>query len=153
LIKKTAGEEMNKYEKIVEEFFLLLSYMRMNYFRPAEQITRSKLSPGQFHTISILRKGPLPMKELAGRMMISKQQLTPLVSKLIDAGLVKRKTDENDRRVVLIEVTERGVQLHDELKTDIKRAFIKKISVLPEDQIDELEIALKKIQTILKGAT
>jgi hypothetical protein len=54
---------------------------------------------------------------------------------------------------VLIEVTERGVQLHDELKTDIKRAFIKKISVLPEDQIDELEIALKKIQTILKGAT
>jgi|BioPla2DNA2_1021312.scaffolds.fasta_scaffold51478_1 DNA-binding MarR family transcriptional regulator len=93
------------------------------------------------------------MKELACRMMISKQQLTPLVSKLIDAGLVKRKTDENDRRVVLIEVTERGVQLHDELKTDIKRAFIKKISVLPEDQIDELEIALKKIQTILKGAT
>jgi DNA-binding MarR family transcriptional regulator len=87
LIKKTAGEEMNKYEKIVEEFFLLLSYMRMNYFRPAEQITRSKLSPGQFHTISILRKGPLPMKELACRMMISKQQLTPLVSKLIDAGV------------------------------------------------------------------
>ena len=140
---------MNKYEKIVEEFFLLLSYMRMNYFRPAEQITRSKLSPGQFHTISILRKGPLPMKELACRMMISKQQLTPLVSKLIDAGLVKRKTDENDRRVVLIEVTERGVQLHDELKTDIKRAFIK-ISVLPEDQIDELEIALKRYRPFSK---
>ena len=97
---------MNKYEKIVEEFFLLLSYMRMNYFRPAEQITRSKLSPGQFHTISILRKGPLPMKELAGRMMISKQQ-RHLWYQAIDAGLVKRKTDENDRRVVLIEVTER----------------------------------------------
>ncbi len=145
---------MTKLEKVVDNFMFLLTYMRQNYFRPAEQITRLKLSHAQFHAISFLAlKGPLPMTELANKMAISKQQLTPLIYKLIESGWVVRRSDENDRRIVLIEITEEGLRTYTELKADIKHKFEEKLSELPENQLDELDDLLQRIQVILKGVT
>ncbi len=145
---------MTESEKIVDDFIFLLTYMRHNYLRPAEQITRLKLSHAQFHAISFLAlKGPLPMSELANNMGISKQQLTPLIYKLIEARWVIRRTDENDRRIVLIEITEEGINMYTELKNDIKHKFSEKLSELPEKELKELADLMQKIQIILKGAT
>ncbi len=145
---------MTELEKVVDDFMFLLNYMRQSYLRPAEQITRLKLSHAQFHAISILAlKGPLPMTELANKMTISKQQLTPLIYKLIEAGWVVRKTDENDRRIVLIDVTEEGLKTYNDLKAEIKHKFIEKLSELPENELEELDDMLQKIQIILKGVT
>ncbi len=145
---------MTDLEKVVDDFMFLLNYMRQSYLRPAEQITRLKLSHAQFHAISILAlKGPLPMTELANKMTISKQQLTPLIYKLIEAGWVVRKTDENDRRIVLIDVTEEGLKTYNDLKAEIKHKFIEKLSELPENELEELDDMLQKIQMLLKGVT
>ncbi len=141
-------------EKVVDDFMFLLNYMRQSYLRPAEQITRLKLSHAQFHAISFLAlKGPLPMTELANKMTISKQQLTPLIYKLIEAGWAVRKTDENDRRIVLIDITEEGLKTYNELKAEIKHKFTEKLSELPENELKELDEMLQKIQIILKGIT
>lgn len=142
---------MTELEKVVDDFMFLLNYMRQSYLRPAEQITRLKLSHAQFHAISFLAlKGPLSMTELANKMAISKQQLTPLIYKLIEAGWVVRKTDENDRRIVLIDITEEGLKTYNGLKAEIKQKFIEKLSKLPENELEELDLMLQKIQIILK---
>lgn len=144
---------MSKLEDVAGNFLSLLSYMRRNYFRHAEQIARLRLSPGQFHALSILsRQGPLSMMELAGEMRISKQQLTPLIGKLIDAGLVFRKRDEQDRRVVRIELTDDGVRTFTELRAEIKSAFTAKLGVLSEEELTELDHMLRHIQAILEGS-
>lgn len=143
---------MSTLEKVAGNFLSLLSYMRRNYFRHAEQIARLRLSPGQFHALSILnRLGSLSMVELAGEMRISKQQLTPLIGKLIEAGLVVRKQDEKDRRVIRIELTDNGVQTVNELKTEIKNAFTEKLAVLSEQELAELGQMLSRIQAILES--
>ncbi len=142
---------MSNLENVAGEFLRLLGYIRDNYFRPAEQITRSRLSPGQFHAISILfHKGSLPMSELAAVMKISKQQLTPIISKLIESSLVVRKTDENDRRIVRIEITELGKSIHKALFTRIKVNFTEKLSEIPDKELEELKQMVTRMQEILK---
>lgn len=134
------------------DFLTLLGYIREKFFRPAELITRTRLSHAQFHAVSILRrKGSLSMSELAHEMQISKQQLTPLVYKLIDNGLLVRKTDENDRRIVRIEVSESGKSMYEELHAEIKTAIVEKLKTLPGTELDELEQMLKRIHEILKN--
>lgn len=92
------------------------------------------------------------MSELADEMRISKQQLTPLINKLIDCKLLIRKTDTNDRRIVRLEVTGLGRNTVEELFNEAKLALIEKLRKLPGTELDELEQMLKRIVGILKCA-
>lgn len=83
-------------------------------------------------------------------MQISKQQLTPLVNKLIGQGLLAKKEDEKDRRIVRIEVTEQARKMVGELFVEIKLDLVAKLRALPGEELDELGQMLKKIQEILK---
>lgn len=133
--------------------FTLLAYMRDKIFRPLEQKTRSQLSPLQYFAVSILyRKGSLSMSELAQDLQISKQQLTPLVYKLINQGLLAKKEDKNDRRIVRIEVTEQGRNMFKGIFAEIKHDLFEKLRILPDEELDELGQMLKRLQEILENA-
>jgi DNA-binding MarR family transcriptional regulator len=136
---------------VADNLLALLAYMRDKFFRPFEQKTRSRLSHVQHFAVSLLsRKGPLSMSEMAHEMQISKQQLTPLVYKLIKQGLLVRKADGNDRRVVYIEVTEQGRKMVEELFAEIKLDLAERLKALSVTELDELEQLMKKIHEILK---
>jgi DNA-binding MarR family transcriptional regulator len=142
---------MNKAEKVADTFLLLFEQMHDKFLRPGEKITRPWLSRAQFHALSHLRRqGPLPISELANELKISKQQITPLICKLIDSGLVARKADEHDRRIVRIEITGTGRDTVEELVAEIKQAFVTKLKVLPDADLDELEQILRRIREILE---
>lgn len=51
---------------------------------------------------------PHTVRGLAELLMVSKPAITRAVNRLSELGLVKRKTDEDDRRSVLIQRTVRG---------------------------------------------
>ncbi len=55
----------------------------------------------------------LQMKELAGRILSSKSGLTRVVDRMDEAGLVRRERPANDRRVVKVLITPKGLdELH-----------------------------------------
>ena len=91
------------------------------------------------------------MSELAHEMMISKQQLTPLVCKLLEQGLLVRKADENDRRIVRLEISDRGRKTIARLINEGRQDLIKRLSVLPAGEMDELERMLIRVLEILKN--
>jgi DNA-binding MarR family transcriptional regulator len=49
-----------------------------------------------------------PMNEVADRILASKSGLTRVIDKMEAAGLVRRHRPENDRRVVLVRITDEG---------------------------------------------
>jgi DNA-binding MarR family transcriptional regulator len=139
-------------EDVAADFLIILEYMREKYFRLVDQITRSRLSHVQFCAMSILcQKGSLSMSELADEMRISKQQLTPLIRKLIDCKLLSRKTDPDDRRIVRLEVTENGRSTLEDLFNEVKLALVGRLKELPVSELDELGQMLKRILVILKS--
>jgi DNA-binding MarR family transcriptional regulator len=91
------------------------------------------------------------MSELAQEMQISKQQLTPLVNKLINQGLLVKKEDENDRRIMRIEVTEQGRSMLREIFAEIRVDLVEKLRLLPERELTELDRMLDRILEILKS--
>lgn len=146
------GVEIGNLENVAGDFLTLLVYIREKFFRPVELITRSQLSPIQSYAVSVLyRKGSLSMSELASELQITKQQLTPLIHKLIDYNLLVKKTDLNDRRIVRLEITEPGRSMVEKLRTEMKLALAEKLRALPGMELDELDQMLKRIQEILKS--
>jgi DNA-binding MarR family transcriptional regulator len=90
------------------------------------------------------------MSELAAEIKISKQQLTPIIDRLIENSLVSRKTGEDDRRIVRIEITELGRKTLQEIRIGIKNSFTAKLSEIPNQELDELMLILIRMQEILQ---
>jgi DNA-binding MarR family transcriptional regulator len=97
---------------------------------------------------ALVEKSPSTMSELANWLKISHGVATRTVDRLVDKGLVERRHDDVDRRVVLVSLSEDGrdyaeklVSLHLEKLYDVfesvseeqKRAFIDML-----EQIDSL---------------
>ena len=141
---------MNQVEKIAGDLISFVGGMKREYFKPAENIARSRLSPAQFHTLSILYwRSSLPMSELAGVLKISKQQLTPLIAKLSDCQMVVRKPDDEDRRIVRIEITDEGRATYKSLFSAIRSNLTERLSLISEQDLAELEPILKRMAEIL----
>ncbi len=72
------------------------------------------LMPPQQMVIGLLDE-PKPMGELAQYMHCDSSNITGIVDRLTERGLVERRSAEGDRRVKLVALTDEGRALHDEL--------------------------------------
>lgn len=72
------------------------------------------LPPTQMQSLLLLSVTPnLTMTQLAQRLYISRQQLTQVVEELVRKGLVEREKSAENRRVVLVRLSEKGRALAD----------------------------------------
>lgn len=70
------------------------------------------LPPTQAYILSLLcREGPLKVSSLAEALDITPGAVTMLSDKLLAGGYITRTRDEQDRRVVHLQVTEKGQQI------------------------------------------
>lgn len=72
------------------------------------------MSVAQVRALYALRE-PLSMRELAERLYLDPSNLTALIDRLEDLGLVERQADAGDRRVKRLVITPKGVSLSDEI--------------------------------------
>jgi DNA-binding MarR family transcriptional regulator len=104
------------------------------------------ISGSQYNVLRILRgEGEaLPCQEIAARMITQLPDITRLVDRLEAAGLVKRARTRADRRVVLIQITPRGLQLLAKLDEPVLALHRRQLGHLSRDEIAELNRLLEK---------
>ena len=86
--------------------------------------TTADLSTSQYNVLRILRgskPGGLTCGEIGERTIARDPDVTRLVDRLARRGLVKRTRSETDRRVVEVEITQKGRDLLRELDPHVRR--------------------------------
>jgi DNA-binding MarR family transcriptional regulator len=70
------------------------------------------LSPAQCHVLHLIEPGhPLPMRKLAETLSCDASNVTGLVDRLEERGLVERRPSPEDRRVKVLRLTTSGERL------------------------------------------
>ncbi len=99
-----------------------------NWFKGghAHLLTARDLSLPQYNILRILRgaKGPLNMHEVKGRMLDRSPNATRLTDKLISKGLVLRVRCTEDRRVVHLSITPKGLGVLDEVEQELRPVLL-----------------------------
>jgi DNA-binding MarR family transcriptional regulator len=96
-------------ESIAEVGRLLPVAMRWLFAPPAEQSPLWDLPPPQMRALFMLcHRGDLTMHEVAGGLGVAMSTATQLADRLERLGLVERRADAADRRVVRLALTESG---------------------------------------------
>ena len=81
--------------------------------------SKFNLNGGEFDFLASLRRSGHPYQltptELFNSLMLSSGAMTNRLDRLEDAGLIKRLPNPNDRRGILVRLTEQGIALMDEV--------------------------------------
>src|SRR5210317_2026337 len=85
-----------------------------------ELLKPTKISVQQYNILRILRGAgkAITVNSVKERMIQKSPNSTRLMDKLCDKGLIARTRCENDRRVVYVKITDKGLKLLDSIKIE-----------------------------------
>jgi len=83
----------------------------INYQLKSQNIEGLIPSHGNILTTLYESNEELSMKEIANRIGKDKSTVTALINKLVSLGYIKKEKSKKDNRVVLIKLTEKGLEL------------------------------------------
>jgi len=99
------------------------------------------VSPEQYNVLRILRGAPehrLPTLEIASRMITRAPNITRLIDKLVAKKLVSRCDHDRDRRVVVVKLAPRGLDLVNGVSASVDDIDAKGLAALSKAQVETL---------------
>jgi MarR family 2-MHQ and catechol resistance regulon transcriptional repressor len=116
-----------------------------------QDIRRYGLTQPQFAVLECLgHLGPMMIGELSRKMLVSGGNMTCVVDNLERDGLVERQHDANDRRSVIVALTDKGRALLEELFPQHAAFIANAVSALTPEEQSQLAQLLKKLGTSLQ---
>lgn len=136
-----AARRQAMVDTILDELTAWNPRERMGMFRKWLQ---GSLSIVHLHVLTILEAaGSLPMGKLADALDVSVASATGIVDRMEQRGLVERRHDPDDRRLVLVHPTEAGLKVFSDMN-ELRRQNLAAILVrLSEDELKATLVGLR----------
>ncbi len=116
------------YAPIIADFRAAMNQVKC---ASSERLVRMGVSMAQVHIMYTLqRNGEMPMSRLADVLQVSLSNATGLIDRIEERGFVERTRVPEDRRVVMIRVTDAGRRMLDEvdaISSDLLRSVFGRI--------------------------
>ena len=141
------AHDARRFDSLEQEAFLNLwrSYDRLHLLEE-ELFGRYDLTPQQYNALRLLRGESgrkLPTLALAARLVSRAPDITRLLDKLEERGLVQRERPADNRRMVLIGLTDAGKALLADLDAPVRACHARQLRHLSESQLRELIVLLR----------
>jgi DNA-binding MarR family transcriptional regulator len=108
---------------------------------------KGSLSLIHLHVLTILEAdGPLPMSHLADVLDVSVASATGIVGRMEERGLVERRHDSSDRRVVLVVPTEAGAAVFRDMRQQRREHLLGTLGRLSETELQSFLVGLKAMR-------
>jgi DNA-binding MarR family transcriptional regulator len=140
-------ETRRRFDSLEQEAFLSLwrTYDRLRALED-ELFAVHDLTSQQYNALRLLRsEHPRKIRtlDLAGRLVSRAPDITRLLDKLEERGLVERDRPADNRRIVCIGVTDAGIALLRELQKPIRECHSRQLGHLPAKTLRELIALLR----------
>jgi DNA-binding MarR family transcriptional regulator len=98
----------------------------------------------------LLRNGPTRMSKIGSFLNVTKPNITFLVDKMEEQGLIRREKDNSDRRVSNIYLTEKGRTEIEHKKTVLQQRISGRLCRLSGEELEALGQAVTTASEILR---
>lgn len=101
--------------------------------------------------LCIIENGKISSKKLADMLDVTPANITGIIDRLIEQGLVRRVESSQDRRVVFLEVTPAGKKLVENLEQHFSERSSKMLSAMSENNLEHLYLGLSAFQKVVNS--
>ena len=136
--------KLNKVEELADR----LHSTAIHLLRQARvQDTATGLAPARLSALSVLVfGGPMSLNKLATAEQVRPPTMSRIIDALESAELVRRTVDQQDRRAVVLEATEKGTAILWRGRKRRIKFLAKHLSRLSEEERKKIDEAIKAIQ-------
>jgi DNA-binding MarR family transcriptional regulator len=144
---KLDSRTARSFDSLEQEVFLSLwrTYDRLRALEE-ELFARHDLTPQQYNALRLLkseRPNKIRTLDLAGRLVSRAPDITRLLDKLEQRGLIDRDRPADNRRVVRIGITEAGLALLRELREPLRQCHVRQLGHLSPKELKDLAALLR----------
>ncbi len=137
-----------RFDSLEQEVFLGLwrTYDRLRMLED-ELFHKYELTPQQYNAMRILRSeypGALPTLTLANRLVSRAPDITRMLDKLEKRSLIERNRVPENRRLVMVRLTDKGTELLDELADPLRDCHSRQLGHLGAAELRQLSSLLKQ---------
>jgi len=141
-MKSTEVKTARRFDSLEQEAFLNLwrTYDRLRALED-ELFSRHELTPQQYNALRLLR-GSHPEKQptlvLAARLVSRAPDITRLLDKLEERGLIVRERPPGNRRMVRVGITSVGLTLLRQLDAEVRACHARQLGHLAQSDLKTL---------------
>ena len=107
-------------------------------------------TPAQLSALSVLMSGPKTLGDLAAAEQVRAPTISRLAAEMVRIGLIRRRDDPGDGRVVRVEMTAKGRRVLDKGR-ELRIADIEaRVRRLDRSEVDALEKAVSIVEGMLR---
>ncbi|MCX7711827.1 MAG: MarR family transcriptional regulator [Clostridia bacterium] len=136
---------MNR-EKLAENLQILMPVVFKKLMKTFPELEISK------HMLELLfmikKEDSKPMSYFSEKLMLPKSNLTVMADRLIEEGFIERAFDPNDRRVIILRITEKGDQYLCKAREKVKLHVAEKLVVFSDEEINRLNELVEEMKAI-----
>ncbi|WP_051971215.1 MarR family winged helix-turn-helix transcriptional regulator [Kitasatospora azatica] len=134
-------------DELTREVVDLMAGLVALFHREYEEAAAARsLTGAQAKVLALLRRGPMPMRQIAQTLSCEPSNITGIVDRLELRGFVTREADPQDRRVKLVAATESGQGASAELRESLNFAR-EPLAALADDERRTLRDLLQRMLT------
>ncbi len=118
----------------------------------SQRLVRLGISMTHFHVLTLLRHhDAMPMGRMAEILDVSMSSATGIIDRMEERGLVGRVRVPDDRRVVLVQPTQAGLDLVDEAELVKSAVITSALERMTVEQIERLSVATTDLRTAIES--
>jgi len=145
---KTESTHAAKFDSLEQEAYLNLwrTYDRLRSIED-EFFAPYGLTAQQYNLLRLLRAAHperVPTLRLAQRLVSRAPDITRMLDKLSDRGLIQRERPADNRRMVTVGITEAGLSLLEEMDTPLRESHLRQMGHLSVQELEQLVALLHR---------
>lgn len=151
VLSTTTNPRASRFDSIHQEAYLNLwrTYDRLRSIEDSVFL-KFDLTAQQYNALRLLR-GEYPQKlhtlVLAKRLVSKAPDITRLLDRLEDQGFISRERPEDNRRVVKVSITNKGLKILQKLDHEVLECSKKQLGHLNDSQLNQLVGLLRLART------
>jgi MarR family transcriptional regulator, organic hydroperoxide resistance regulator len=144
-VKQSLSSDNKGREALVEELLGEFNQLTFKDFQGAlKRWHEGTLSLIHLNVLIHLRAhGPVTMSKLAEMLDVSVASATGIVDRMEKKGVIERRRNEDDRRVVEVHVTDKGTQIMDAMQSERQERLSRLLSEIKDDDLAALLTGLR----------
>ncbi len=108
---------------------------------------RGSLSLVHLHVLTVLQvNGPLPMSKLADELDVSVASLTGIIDRMEARGLVERRREPDDRRVIVVHRTDAGDAVFGEMAAERRKHLEALFDRMTDNELEGFLVGLRALR-------
>lgn len=148
------GKTDNNYDNLAAEAFFAIVNSEVfvwDAFEEALQASGSPVGVGRFIPLHFLARSPMRLQDLARLAHAKESAMSRLVERMVKDGLVSKERDGDDRRAVLLQITDEGRRVEEAGRLAFQQCLCELFGGLGEGELSTLCSLLARLQPSRTG--